>query len=70
MTTTTTTDLTATPTTAVQARKSHIVLVTVALVRLAAAVVAGMARWRISRGAAAVVAWGHSMAEVDMLGAR
>ena len=45
----------------------HVVLVTVALVPLAATVVAGLARWRISRGAAATVAWRHSVAEVGIL---
>lgn len=45
----------------------HVLLVTVALVPLAAAVVAGLARWRISRGAASAVAWRHSVAEVGMI---
>ena len=42
-------------------------LMTVALVPLAATVVAGLARWRISRGAATTVAWRHSVAEVGIL---
>jgi hypothetical protein len=45
----------------------HVLLAAVALVPLAAAVVAGLARWRISRGFGAAVAWRHSVAEVGMI---
>jgi hypothetical protein len=45
----------------------HVLLVGVALVPVAAAVVIGLARWRISRGCGAAVAWRHSVAEVGMV---
>jgi hypothetical protein len=96
MTTTPTTELTATPTTAVQEPRArnflrfcfwnrvaagrypapvratwqewgHVVLLTVALVPLAAAVAAGLAQWRTSRDAASAVAWQRSVAEVGMI---
>jgi hypothetical protein len=45
----------------------QVVLVTMALVPVAAAAAAGLARWRIGRGAAAADAWRHSAFEVGMI---
>src|SRR5690554_5035564 len=45
----------------------HVVVVTLALVPVAAAVAVALARWRVGRGAAAAVAWRHSVAEVGVV---
>jgi hypothetical protein len=44
-----------------------VVVATLLLMPLAAAVVAALARWRIRSGAGAVLAWRHSLAEVGLV---
>ncbi|MFS8500039.1 MAG: VanZ family protein, partial [Micromonosporaceae bacterium] len=45
----------------------HVVVATLALLPLAAAVVVALVRWRTRSGTTAAVAWRHSVAEVGLL---